>query len=739
MAQSEKIGLALSGGGFRATLFHLGVTRALAEAGLLGNTSHIVAVSGGSVLGAHLVLNWSKYRGTFEEFEDAAEPLLKFLESDVRNRILRRLPWGMASRVALRLLLATVGRVVGQKAKGCLLAFGERCTSVDQLRGNYARLFRSARLENLADQGPELAILATEAASMKHAWFTSHGFGQPADGVTPTRAVGRDLLSVALSVAASSAFPALFPPVRLDGSTFHFDAQSTDRYVTDAGVYDNLGVSGFLGEPFGGAVSPVFVSDATATIKWTAEMRLNLFSNLFRSVDIIQQRAAELQRRAAGLPHRDTRAGKAAPEIQADGRFVLFDIARQDIHTDPKVSETVQMHLSYIRTDLDAFSTVEMRALVHHGYSVAWHGLKQAGRLPEAAQSRFPEWRDRWPRPKPADETTESEVAQVIRAGRSRTRFFWCRDPVGALNLAVVLLILLGPLFGLWWERNRAARELAGVQIAAQERTAQARQHQEQERMRGARDRITAYLNLQLPTLPIVGELAEAPQTGDPRYDGLVITSLDKVFDLRKWVRVPAEKRDTTPLEAATQQTVYNLQRDERLTNVTFVLKTTGYGVFPDVPDGLNFRTRVFRRQVPNAQDHYFKHVLIEIDLMSIPPHMDFPLVVRSTFWNAFQKDVEDAAFKAYSNAQRATMVVLFPKERIPARFNFWRLSRDGNAPQLLRPPPFYTTHENGLFFEIEQPTEGSTYGVVFTWDDQGGTGPSTSVMPTLAPDLKPF
>ena len=43
----SRIGLALSGGGFRAALYHLGVIRYLRDAGILPQITHITAVSGG--------------------------------------------------------------------------------------------------------------------------------------------------------------------------------------------------------------------------------------------------------------------------------------------------------------------------------------------------------------------------------------------------------------------------------------------------------------------------------------------------------------------------------------------------------------------------------------------------------------------------------------------------------------------------------------------------------------------
>ena len=96
------IGLALSGGGFRATLYHLGVVRYLRDANLLDSVSHITSVSGGSVLAAHLALNWDHYRGDSDDFEAASQEILDFVRLDVRNRILRRYPFAAGSDLLRR-------------------------------------------------------------------------------------------------------------------------------------------------------------------------------------------------------------------------------------------------------------------------------------------------------------------------------------------------------------------------------------------------------------------------------------------------------------------------------------------------------------------------------------------------------------------------------------------------------------------------------------------------------------
>src|SRR3954447_6956667 len=104
VAATHKIGLALSGGGFRASLYHLGLVRFLRDAGQLSRLTHITSVSGGSIFAAHLVLNWDRYNGAPEEFDAAAGELLSFVRLDVRNRIARRFPLALPVRWGRRLL-----------------------------------------------------------------------------------------------------------------------------------------------------------------------------------------------------------------------------------------------------------------------------------------------------------------------------------------------------------------------------------------------------------------------------------------------------------------------------------------------------------------------------------------------------------------------------------------------------------------------------------------------------------
>ena len=55
----DSVGLSLSGGGFRATLFHLGAIRRLNEFGILPKLTTVSSVSGGSILNGFLATRLS--------------------------------------------------------------------------------------------------------------------------------------------------------------------------------------------------------------------------------------------------------------------------------------------------------------------------------------------------------------------------------------------------------------------------------------------------------------------------------------------------------------------------------------------------------------------------------------------------------------------------------------------------------------------------------------------------------
>lgn len=230
----QRLGLALSGGGFRATLYHLGVVRFLRDAKILPKITHITTVSGGSILGAHLALNWDKYCGSPEQFEGAAEEILRVVKMDVRNRIVRRFPFASAANTVMSFLRM-------RPARGL--------TRPGLLEKHYKRfLYGDVPLSQLPER-PRLHILSTNLSEGCLCSFNRNGL------LLQRRVPGRrdrfervqiGLATVPMAVAASSAFPGFFPPLELNGWDVGADEGEFNRQTfTDGGVYDNLGLRMF--------------------------------------------------------------------------------------------------------------------------------------------------------------------------------------------------------------------------------------------------------------------------------------------------------------------------------------------------------------------------------------------------------------------------------------------------------------------------------------------------------------
>jgi len=79
--RQPRIGLCVSGGGFRAAFYAIGALRYLAEAGLLGAVTDISAVSGGSLAAAKLAAEWPPTRG------DAAGWFVQSVERPMREAV----------------------------------------------------------------------------------------------------------------------------------------------------------------------------------------------------------------------------------------------------------------------------------------------------------------------------------------------------------------------------------------------------------------------------------------------------------------------------------------------------------------------------------------------------------------------------------------------------------------------------------------------------------------------------
>jgi predicted acylesterase/phospholipase RssA len=108
-SETGRLGLSLAGGGFRASLFHVGVLRRLAELDILRRVEVLSTVSGGSITGALYALLLKKY---LEKAHGAAPRLTREQYIDIVSELEQVLARGVSKDLRTRLLLNPLGNLL---------------------------------------------------------------------------------------------------------------------------------------------------------------------------------------------------------------------------------------------------------------------------------------------------------------------------------------------------------------------------------------------------------------------------------------------------------------------------------------------------------------------------------------------------------------------------------------------------------------------------------------------------
>jgi NTE family protein len=263
--------LCLSGGGYRAMLFHVGVLWRLYEARLLKDVQRISSVSGGSITAAVLALKWHHLsfdpaRLASDFVQEVVSPIRALADETIDADAIF---WGVA----------LPGRVS------------------DRVADAYdAHLFNGATLQDLPD-APRFVINATNVQSgaiwrFMKPYMRDYRVGE----------VKNPNVSLAQAVAASSAFPPVLSPfeMRLDANAFTphsgHDLQrkpfTTHVFLTDGGVYDNLGL-----ETAWKRYQTVFVSDGGGKLQPEDEPKSDWARHSYRVLDLVDNQVRSLRKR----------------------------------------------------------------------------------------------------------------------------------------------------------------------------------------------------------------------------------------------------------------------------------------------------------------------------------------------------------------------------------------------------------------------------------------------------------
>lgn len=272
------IALAMSGGGFRAMLFHAGALLRINELGILSKIKRFSSVSGGSIAAGVLAATWDSLgrpapSGEFNNFKESyVEPILEFSRQnlDVKNVLKGMLPWTSGAN--------------------------------ETVKSYKQHLFGEKTLQDIP-RAPRFVFCATNLQTGVLFRFTDTYAGDYVLGK-----IERPSFLLAEAVAASSAFPPVLSPLKLKppkGLFKDWDQMAAAELpvevvtklrrkiiLSDGGVYDNHGL-----EPIVKRYMTLLVSDGGAPFASNASLGFDWVRQLKRILDVTDNQVRGLRRR----------------------------------------------------------------------------------------------------------------------------------------------------------------------------------------------------------------------------------------------------------------------------------------------------------------------------------------------------------------------------------------------------------------------------------------------------------
>jgi predicted acylesterase/phospholipase RssA len=492
-----KVGLALSGGGFRASLFHIGLLARMAEVDLLRHVEVLSCVSGGSIIGAYYylvlketleckdleALTGEEIRQVYIEIvERLASEFLQAVQRNIRTKV-------FANPIPLL-------RAVADASYSCTTRLGELLEK---------ELFARFRVKSSPGQGSPLQmrdltirpagtsdfdpkrdnwrhyakvpILVLNATTLNtgHNWqYTATYMGESpyaidpnVDGTNRLRRVyysqapeTHARTSLAQAVVASACVPGFFEPVRLNSL---YQRKRPDKKIerfivrqVDGGVHDNQGIASLIEQD----CAVMLVSDASGQTATSLDPGGSVSGSLIRSNAVLMQRVRQEQ--FARLK------GRQDTGLLKDLMFIHL---KQDLDVEPVdwigcdeppersaaqinlgaktsygVRKEVQNLLAALRTDLDSFSDTEAFALMTSGYRMAERFLKAVAVVPQPLAASRP-WTflnaEKVMTDSPVDSAAYRDFLFLLETGSWRFFRFWRQSRLLAIGAIVALMALI--------------------------------------------------------------------------------------------------------------------------------------------------------------------------------------------------------------------------------------------------------------------------------------------------------
>ena len=299
----NRLGVSLSGGGYRASAFHIGTLRALHKLKLLGRVNVLSTISGGSITGAAYCL----HKGSWDEFENY------MIEKVSSKNVVRFI---LTSWSALQLLLFTLAFI----GTGIYFLFFTSYpwlflvflllwifllirfqfyifpTGKEVERAYDKYYFHGSSMHQLCKK-PELAIGSSNLQTGRPFTFSWRRMSDSTYSyMDPPIFFEQGKFPVARAVMASSCVPFAFTPVSINKKFYKKadDYHRIDPKLVDGGVYDNQGIQKITQQGSSYECDIIITSDAGGKLSFHKKYG-NTLSLLIRTVDLFMNRIKMFQ------------------------------------------------------------------------------------------------------------------------------------------------------------------------------------------------------------------------------------------------------------------------------------------------------------------------------------------------------------------------------------------------------------------------------------------------------------
>ena len=360
--------VALSGGGFRATLAGIGVLRFFADAGLLGRVRHLSSVSGGSIANGLFAKAYPQLKAA----GFSADAFVREVEKAAVDRI-------SGESLTLK-LFRNVYRTFGRETRTTLLAgafddwfFGR--IKLAALSPDCRFIFNAANLTTGVRFGFERDVIGDYVIG----------------NVTTTQRP----LSMSLAVACSAAVPGFFPPYEVKAD---FPCQGQWRpKLQDGGVYENTGT-----EPLD-KLAPdehcIVALNAGGVFRTGGFGHVPIVRDLMRSEGLLYRQSTALRMRnlVERFKEWESRGDEPPPASALQG--VLFALSTSMSATPEWLEGRSEQapanrdHLARLKTSFAKFSREDCRQLVYRGWWLTGAALSRYHR--DLLPASLPAWEAR--------------------------------------------------------------------------------------------------------------------------------------------------------------------------------------------------------------------------------------------------------------------------------------------------------------------------------------------------------